>query len=258
MPLFEADLNGKIALVTGGAQGLGKAEALALASAGANVSLVDIDLAQCEQTVRELALKSGRRVIAVKADVRAPAEVQHAVDTTTNILGGLHILVNNAGVLVRKEILDLTAEEWDWVMGVNVKGVFLCSQAAARQMIRQGQGGKIVNISSVAGFLGEPTRGAYCTSKGGVNQLTKVLAVEFAQHGICVNGVAPGIVAGGVAASLGTDQPEPLYVDLVNRISLKRRATPEEIAAIVVFLASSAADYITGQTILVDGGLTVH
>lgn len=257
MTLVNFNLAGKVAIVTGGARGLAEYEALALAEAGAAISLVDIDLPECQNMAQKIANETRVKTIAIKGDVTIPTDVQNFVDVTVKELGGVDILVNNAGWAIRKRLVDTTLEDWNHTLDVNLKGVFLCTQVVARQMIKQGRGGKIINIDSIAGFFGEPDRGAYCASKGGLHQLTKVSAVEFGPYNIHVNGIGPGLFAAGMSAQTGVLQPE-FHKHMIDRTVFKRPGKPEEMAGITLFLASPASDYITGQTIYIDGGLTIH
>lgn len=257
MAIVNTSLMGKVAFVTGGARGLAEYEALALAEAGADISLIDVDLPGAKMMAQKLASATGVKAIALKCDVTVPAEVQAAVDETVKQLGGIDILVNNAGWAKRVRLIDTTLEDWDHMIDVNLKGAFLCTQVVARQMIKQGRGGKIVNIDSIAGHFGEPDRGAYCASKGGLHQITKVSAVEFGEHGIHVNGVGVGLFAAGMSAQTATVQPE-FHKHMIGRTVFKRPGKPEEMAGITLFLASPASDYITGQTIYIDGGITIH
>lgn len=257
MAIVNTSLKGKVALVTGGARGLAEYEALALAEAGAALSLIDIDLPGAKKMAQKLASASGVKAIALKCDITVPAEIQAAVDATIKQLGSVDILVNNAGWAKRVPLIETTLEDWNHMIDVNLKGAFLCTQVVARQMIKQGRGGKIVNIDSIAGKFGEPDRGAYCASKGGLHQITKVSAVEFGQYDIHVNGVGVGLFNAGMSAQTATVQPE-FHKHMIGRTVFKRPGKPEEMGGITLFLASSASDYITGQTIYIDGGITIH
>jgi len=244
------DLKGRVALITGSGRGIGRAVAEAMAEAGADVVINDIDQNSIEEAVEELS-KRGTRVIGVKADISKKTEVAHMFNQAASRLGQVDILVNNAGVIVRKAAEELTEEEWDRVLGVNLKAAFLCSQAAAPGMMRR-RWGRIINISSIMGATTVPPRAAYCASKGGIMALTRDLAVEWAQYGITVNSVAPGWTLTDFTREYFAREEVSRY--LLERIPLKRFAQPEEIAGIVVFLASDLASYLTGETIFVDGG----
>jgi NAD(P)-dependent dehydrogenase (short-subunit alcohol dehydrogenase family) len=248
------DLEGKTAIVTGAGRGIGKSIAGAFASAGAKVIVNDVDLDAAEQVCREIRDRGGFAKSA-KADVRVSAEVAEMVQTAVRDLGGIHVMVNNAGIILRKPAEEILEEEWDRVIQINLKGTFLCAQAAARAMIAAEKGGRIINISSVMGAVALPPRAAYCASKGGIINLTRDLAAEWAPHGIVVNGIAPGWTV--TEMTHGYFSQEPVRKYLLERIPLNRLGKPEDIAHMAVFLASDYADYITGQTIFVDGGWTI-
>jgi NAD(P)-dependent dehydrogenase (short-subunit alcohol dehydrogenase family) len=249
---------GKVALVTGAASGIGRATAVALAREGAAVLIADVQREQGEAVAAAIRAGGGRAAF-VLADVTrdAPAMVAAALEH----FGRLDILVNNAGVFYPADFLSVPFGEWMRAVEVMYHGAFHCAQAAAREMVRRGAGGRIVNISSVNAFLGAPQSSHYNSAKGAVDQLTRCLAVELAPHGILVNGVAPGFVETPMAIVDGISEHETpefqaFYVQR-RRIPLARPAQPEEIAEAVVFLASARCTYITGHTIVVDGGLTV-
>ena len=248
-------LDGLTALVTGANRGIGEAVSLALAHAGADVALgVREPAAGTEVATRIEAL--GRRALAVRMDVRDLEQIQAAVDTVLETWGRLDILVNNAGIAPRNLAEDVTEADFDRTLEVNVKGTFFASQAAGRAMIRQGFG-RIVSISSQAGFIALPTESVYCLSKAAVSHLTKCLAVEWGQHGITVNAVAPTFIrTDGTAAALA----DPAFeAETLERIAaLHRIGEPMDVAGAVVFLASPAASLITGTTLLVDGGWTAR
>jgi len=243
---------GKVAFITGGAGGLGQAMARAFAAQGAAVALAD--LAGRADELHELA-RGLPRALGVTLDVRDPASIRHAVQATVDRLGGLDVMVCNAGLNVRKAALEFTEADWDTVLDVNLRGVFFSAQAGAAQMVRQGRGGKIVNIASIMGLVGSPTSSvAYCASKGGVVNLTRVLAIEWASHNIQVNGVAPTFVLTPLTA--GVFENEAFLASVLSRTPNGKLATPEAIADAVVFLAGPGADMITGTTLPVDGGWT--
>ena len=243
-------LRGKVALVTGGGRGLGKGMALALAGAGADVAVAARTRAQVERTAAEIE-RLGRRGLPLVADVRDPGSVEEMVGLTVEKLGGLDVLVNAAGVNRRVPSLEVTPEIWDEIVDTNLKGTFFASRAAARAMRERG-GGKIINIASLASEIGLPRRVPYTAAKSGVLGLTRALAVEWAPYNIQVNAIGPGYFR--------TEMTEPLFRDeewvkgLLSRIPAGRAGIPEDLAGAVVFLASRASDYITGQIIYVDGG----
>jgi NAD(P)-dependent dehydrogenase (short-subunit alcohol dehydrogenase family) len=256
MPEFPRfDLDGRVALVTGAARGLGRSIALALANAGADVALGLRDASGGTDLVGEVEAL-GRRAVAVQMDVRRTAEVVAAVDAAVAALGRLDILVNNAGVAPENPAEDVLEGDFDLTVEVNLKGTFFASQAAGRVMIRQGYG-RIVNLSSQAGFVALPGESVYCMTKAAIAHLTRCLAVEWGKHGITVNGVAPTFIATpGTAPALADPA---VRADIEARIAaLHRIGEPMEVAGAVVFLASPAASLITGETILIDGGWTAR
>ena len=246
------------AIVTGAGSGIGRACAHQLAAKGHAVVVADINEAAARSVVAEI-LQTGGRATALQADVRHDA--QRMVDAAVQTYGALDILVNNAGIFYPADFLTTPFEEWHRAVDVMFFGATKCSRAAAQQMVAQGTGGQIVNISSINAFLGAPLSSHYNTAKGAIDQLTRCLAVELAPHRILVNGVAPGFVETPMAVVDGvnehsTDDFKQFYVQR-RRIPLARPAEPEEIATVVTFLAEGTATYRTGQTIVVDGGLTV-
>jgi len=245
-------LYGKVALVTGAAQGIGLACARALASDGAAVVLTDVSEEAGRAGARDLAA-TGARCAFTACDVSRKKAVDAAVAFAVSEFGALDILVANAGIVHAAEFLDLAEADFDRVLGVNLKGVFLAGQAAARQMVKQGRGGAIVNMSSVNAVLAIPNQVPYVVSKGGINQLTRVMALSLAPHGIRVNAVGPGTILTELArtAVLGNREAER---KILSRTPLGRMGEPDEIARVVAFLASDDASYVTGQTIYADGG----
>jgi NAD(P)-dependent dehydrogenase (short-subunit alcohol dehydrogenase family) len=245
-------LGGKVAFVTGGAGGLGQAIASALAEQGAAVALADLAARASELDVLTSRLP---RAIGVHLDVREPPTLGAAVQTTVDRLGSVDIVVCNAGLNVRKPSLEVTEADWDTVMDVNLRGVFFSAQAGAAQMVRQGRGGKIVCIASIMGLVGATTgSAAYCASKAGVVNLTRALAIEWADHHVQVNSVAPTYVRTPLTEGIFQNQEFLQFV--LNRTPNHQLATPQSIADAVVFLASPRADLITGVTLPVDGGWT--
>lgn len=248
------DLSGKAALVTGAGRGLGRAMALALAEAGAAVLLVARRAAELDAVAAEITAAGGRAT-PFAADVAEPETAARAVAAAVGAYARLDILVNNAGVGVDGPSLEYTLEQWEALMRVNLTAPFLFSQAAARQMIAQG-GGKIINIASMFGLAGEPRLAAYCASKGGLIQLTRSLAAEWARHGIQVNAIAPGYFETDMAAG-GISNPKSSEA-MLRKIPARRFGKPAELGPLVVYLASPASDYMTGETVVIDGGQTAR
>jgi NAD(P)-dependent dehydrogenase (short-subunit alcohol dehydrogenase family) len=242
-----ATLDGRLALVTGAAQGIGRAIALGLADAGAVVVCSDIDPPQTTEEIRSL----GGTAHGLALDIADERAVDNAM-AFSDTIGGIDILVNNAGIFPRSPVLELDPREWDRVMAVNLRGTFLCSRAAATRMRTQGRGGRIVNITSGAAFVPTPQSAAYAASKAGIVAFTRVLALEVAPDRVTVNAVAPGLT--------DTAQPRSFYSDadlaaFATRIPAGRLGEPEDIVATVVLLCGDGAAYITGQTLHVNGGL---
>jgi NAD(P)-dependent dehydrogenase (short-subunit alcohol dehydrogenase family) len=241
----------KSVLVTGGGSGIGRAVCLAFAREGADVGVADINLEGSEETVQEVK-KAGRKAIALKVDVTDPASVQAMVTQVGTALGSLDILVNSAGVREIVPFLELPFLEWQRVIATNLTGTFVCSQAVAQYLVKQGKGGKIVNLASVAGLMAVPNRAAYVASKHAVVGLTKELALELADKNIQVNAVAPGVVRTSMTESY-FDKPTVIE-GLKKAHPAGRWAQPEEIASLILYLASPEADFITGATFPIDGG----
>ena len=249
------DFSDQVALVTGAARGLGRTMALSLAEAGADVALGLRDRSTGAEVAAEIEAL-GRRALPLQMDVTRLDEVYDGIDRTIGELGRLDVLVNNAGLGPENPAEDVREDDFDVTVAVNLKGTFFVSQAAGRAMIRQG-GGRIVNLSSQAGFVALPGEAIYCMTKAGVAHLTKCLAIEWGRYGITVNAVAPTFIATpGTAEAL--EEPE-FRADVIERIAaLHRVGEPTEVAGAVLFLASPAASLITGETLLIDGGWTAR
>lgn len=245
------NLTDKVAIVTGAGRGIGRSIALTLAEAGAAVVVTDLNLIDCEQVVAEIKDKGGR-ALAVKCDVSQAEEVAQLMTSTLAEFKQLDILVNNAGIFPFKSFLEMSEEDWEKVMDVNLKSIFLCGQAAAKEMKT---GGKIVSISSIAAFVGFSGLTHYCASKGGIVGLTRALALELAEKKINVNSVAPGAIE-TPGASTGMTPEAKKQTEAM--IPWGRMGLPADIANAVAFLVSEQADYITGQTLIVDGGYTLR
>jgi NAD(P)-dependent dehydrogenase (short-subunit alcohol dehydrogenase family) len=241
----------KVAIVTGGAMGNGRAIALGLAREGANVVVPDIELPLAEKTCQD-ARNAGRQAIAIRADVSSKTDVDAVVQRVLDEFGHIDILVNNAGVTSRYDLLELPEGEWDRVLDINLKGVFLCTQAAARAMVRLGTKGKIINISSVAATRGVPFSAHYSASKAGVELFTQAAARALAPHSIYVNAVAPGVMETPLMKPY-LDHPEQ-RLRYRQAVPLGRIGQPEDLVGAVVFLASPASDFVTGAVLRVDGG----
>lgn len=242
----------KNAVVTGAARGIGKAIAQKLAEHGLNVVVSDILFDEAEKTAAQLKETYGVESFAVKTDVSSVEDVEQLVKTTVDRLGSVDFLVNNAGVTRDNLAVRMSEQEWDMVLNINLKGTFLCSQAASKVMMKN-RFGRIVNIASVAGILGTPGQANYASSKAGVIALTKTFARELGKRNICVNAIAPGYIATEMTEKLSDKVKE----DYISNIPLNRAGTPEDIAEVVRFLISPAASYITGTVINVSGGLVI-
>ena len=246
-------LEGKTAVVTGGNSGIGKAIVLALAAAGANVVVDYVSHPEATEELEKQIAALGERSIGVEADVSNVEDLQTLIDAAVTTYGRLDVMVNNAGVETRTSILDTTEEQYDFVLNVNLKSAFFGTQLAAKQMIAQGGGGRIINITSVHEDWPMPGNTPYCLSKGGVRMLTRTAGVELGPHGITVVGVGPGAVATPINTSTMSDPAKMKVLD--GAIPLGRMAQPDEMGSVVAFLASDGASYITATTVFADGGI---
>ena len=248
----EIDLNGKVAVVTGAGRGIGQSVAIAMAEAGADVVLAARTAAQLEETAAAVRSK-GKQALVQSTDVTQKKEVEDLMAVAVDQLGGLHILVNNAGTMAPGPLLEQTEEDWDRVMAVNLKAMFLCSQAAGRHMVDQ-KYGKIVNMASTGGLIAGPANASYHASKAAVIHFTKALAIEWIRFNINVNAIAPGTVDTELADAFLQNRTRE---EISKSVPIRRFADCREIADVAVFLASDLASYMIGENVVVDGGLTI-
>jgi len=248
-----ANLKNKTALITGARRGMGRAHALVMAKYGAKVVVTDIDQKECQKVVEEIK-KQGGQALALKLDVTKKQEVEEVIKKAVKEFGGLDILVNNAGIAEFKPFLAITEQEWDKTLDINLKGQFLCAQAAAIQMKKQGSG-VMVNIASVAmgqQGIGFSNIAHYCASKGGIAAMTEALAVELAQFNIRINCIAPGLIETPMIETVKSDPKT--FQAMLAQVPLRRAGKPEEVAELVAFLASDDSSYMTGSVVVIDGG----
>jgi NAD(P)-dependent dehydrogenase (short-subunit alcohol dehydrogenase family) len=247
---MDLGLNNKTAVVTGGGSGIGKAVCFLFAEEGANVAVVDIHGDTADRVAEAIRERHGK-AMGITADVSSASNVDRIMERALGEWGSADILVNNAGIILQASAIDMTEQQWDKILGNNLKSCFLCSRIFARRMIQQGRGGRIVNISSIHAELSEPSASAYTAAKGGMEAFSRTLATELAPHKITVNCIRPGATY--------TELTVPMYTEEVKkalfmRIPLREIAEPSWIADAIIFLASQRARYITGQTLTVDGG----
>ncbi|MDF2714147.1 MAG: fabG2 1 [Paenibacillus sp.] len=244
-------LSGKVALVTGGSHGIGQAVVIRYAREGAKVALCGRGKAALDETVA-LVREQGGEALAFETDVSDKAQVDRMIDTIVEQWGRIDIVVNNAGICEVSSFLDITEDQWDRHLNINLKGAFLVSQRAAREMVRQGHGGSIIQMSSVNGIQAESDQVHYNTTKGGMINLSMSMALELAVHGIRVNALCPGFIETRLTKPL-IDNP-PAIADYLRTVPMKRVGQPEEIASAALFLASDESSYVTGTSMVVDGG----
>ena len=244
----------KIAIVTGSGRGIGKSTVLELAKEGAKVVVSDIDIKECQNVCDEIK-KIGSDAIAVKCDISKKSDVDAMIKKTMQKFQKIDILINNAGVVLMKPFVEMTEKDWDFVLDINLKGVFLCTNAVVKQMIKQ-KSGKIISVASIAGEVGFMNTSAYCASKAGIINLTRGLALELSPHNINVNAIAPGVIATKMTEDMLKDKKTKEV--LLASTPLGRVGQPEEIGKAAVFLASDDSNFITGHTLVVDGGWLTH
>jgi 2-deoxy-D-gluconate 3-dehydrogenase len=249
MILDDFNLSGKVAIVTGCSTGLGQGMCYGLAEAGADIVGIDyVDSPETRETIEGM----GRRFLEIKADLSTLEPIEGIMQKTVETFGKLDILVNNAGIIRRADAIDFTEKDWDDVMNINIKTLFFLSQAAAKQFIKQGTGGKIINIASMLSFQGGIRVPPYTASKSGVMGVTRLMANEWAKHNININAIAPGWMATNNTAPLRADPVRSK--EILNRIPTGRWGTPDDLKGVAVFLASASSNYVNGYTIAVDGG----
>jgi NAD(P)-dependent dehydrogenase (short-subunit alcohol dehydrogenase family) len=248
------DLSGKVAIVTGGNQGIGLAISRGLAEAGAAVIIANRRAAEGQKAAEALQ-KEGFNIIAIPTDVSQKASVAAMVGKVMDEYKKIDILVNNAAVMIRKPLEDFEENEWDTILNTNLRGLFLCCQLVGQEMIKRKKG-KIINISSVLSQVVQSGRGVYATAKAGVSHLTRALAMEWSKYNININAIGPGLTMTPINQKYFEENPDELK-RIINTIPIGREAYPVDYAGTAVFLASDASDYVTGQTLLVDGGMTI-
>ena len=254
MVLSSFDLSGKVALVTGSTKGIGRGIALGLAKAGADIVVTSRHLDECEVVAR-IVERMGKRALPVSADVTDISSLKLMVEKVLSHFKSIDILVNNAGTSMTKRAEDITEEDWNKIINLDLKSVFFCSQLVGRHMIGRKQG-KIINVASILGLIGDRQVLTYCVSKGGVIQMTKALALEWVRYNIQVNALCPGYIRTSMNDADLAD--ERIYKHILGKIPMRRLALPEDLEGAAVFLSSAASDYMTGQALVVDGGWTAE
>lgn len=249
-------LDQKVVIVTGAATGIGRSIALTFAREGATVVVNYAHSADEAEKTRQMIEQNQGKALVVQADVAQYTQVTGLIEQTVRAFQRLDILVNNAGMEIHSPFLDVTEQQFDRVLGVDLKGPFFCAQAAAREMVKRHIAGRIINISSVHEDLAMPQNAPYCCAKGGIRMLTRTIALELAPYGITVNNIAPGAVDTPIDADVKADPQK--YAALLAEIPLHRMGKPEEIASLALYLASDAAGYVTGSTYVMDGGLMIN
>lgn len=247
------NLKGKIAIVTGSAQGLGEVMAIGLATYGSNIVVADLNITKAEK-VADRIRGLGRKAMAYKIDVSKLDEISQMTDDIVKHFHHIDILINSAGIVKRKKVEDITEEDWDIILDINLKGTFFCCQIVGKQMIKQNSG-KIVNIASVSSILGHPLRSAYAASKAGVAHVSRSIAQEWAKYNINVNCISPTIFETPINISIRDTKEK--YDHLVSEIPMKRLGQPKDIVGAAIYLCSPASDFVTGHNLVVDGGRTI-
>lgn len=246
-------LDGKVAMVTGGGRGLGKTMAKALAEAGADLVIVSRQFRNLKETAEEIQAL-GRKALPLAADITKWEEVEKATEQALDHFGKIDILVNNSGIGIEKTVLEMTPDEWDQVLDLNLKAVFLCSKSVGAHMVKRGEG-KILNISSMYAFIGNTLISSYCASKGGVVQLTKALALEWVRYNVQVNAICPGYFETDMNREFFSSEKGKELIRL--KIPMRRLGEPPELGGIIVYLASAASSFVTGAAFVIDGGQTI-
>ena len=247
--MCELVLEGKLALITGGARGIGREIAMFFANEGANIAICDVNLEDAQKTAKEIE-DLGRQSLAFKADVTSSSQVQDMADKILDKFNKIDILINNAGITKDNLLLRMSEEEWDKVIAVNLKGTFVCTKIVSRVMLKQ-RSGKIVNLASIIGIMGNAGQANYAASKAGIIGFTKSVAKELASRNICVNAIAPGFIKTDMTAKL----PEEIQKRMLSMIPLARFGEAKDVANLALFLSSESSSYITGQVIQIDGGM---